>query len=191
MNDRGGSPELAAADSAVSYGPPAMALHWITAVLVFILFPLGWYMVDLPEGPGRSPYFSLHKTLGITVFLLTLLRLAWRLRNSAPPLPDYLPAWQNRLAYSVHMLFYVLLFVHPLAGYTSSQFSGYTTKYFGMALPQWGWENKPINEFFTDVHAITGLILLLLILCHLAGAFGHILKRGDHLARRMIPWGRL
>ncbi|MGQ0657708.1 MAG: cytochrome b [Chromatiales bacterium] len=191
MNDRTAAVAVAAARSAQRYTLPAIGLHWITAVLVFILFPLGWYMVDLPPGPERGANFALHKTLGITVFLLTLLRLAWRLRNPAPPLPDYLPAWQNRLAYAVHKLFYVLLIIHPLAGYTSSQFSGHTTKYLGIQLPQWGWEDKAINEFFTEIHTATSLCLLLLVLCHLAGAFGHILKRGDRLARRMLPWGRL
>ena len=173
----------------VRYSFPAMGFHWVTAVLVFILFPLGWYMVDLPPGPDRGANFAVHKQLGITVFLLTLLRLAWRLRNPAPPLPAYLPDWQNRLATSVHKLFYVLLLLHPVSGYLSSQFSGHKTKYFGVQLPQWGWKDQVINEFFTEIHEITSLCLLLLILCHLAGAVSHMIKKGDHLVRRMLPWG--
>jgi cytochrome b561 len=114
--------------------------------------------------------------------------LAWLLKHAAPPLPDYLPAWQNRLAYSVHRLFYVMLFVHPLFGYLSAEFAGYGTKFFGVPLYNWGWKDQATNEFFTECHEVTALILLILVLCHLAGALSHILKKGDRLARRMLPW---
>lgn len=169
------------------YTRTAIGLHWVTAVLVLFMFGLGWYMVDLPKGPERGANFALHKQIGILIFLITVVRLVWRARHPAPPLPDTLPAWQNRLAFSVHRLFYVVLILHPLTGFASAQFAGYGTRFFGIPLPQWGWEDKSINTFFTGCHEITALILLILIICHLAGAISHILKKGDHLVRRMLP----
>jgi cytochrome b561 len=170
------------------YTAPAMLLHWLTAVLVLFLFGLGWYMVDLPKGPERGANFALHKSIGILVFLLTIARLLWRYRHPAPPLPARLPSWQQRLVRTVHRLFYVLLFVHPFFGYLSAEFAGYGTKFFGIPLHNWGWKDQGINEFFTECHEVTGVILLILVICHLAGAISHLVKKGDRMVRRMLPW---
>ena len=77
------------------YSLPAIALHWLIAALIVFLFGLGWYMVDLPKGPVRGPYFSLHKSVGLTVAGLALLRLIWRLTHHPPALPDVMPNWQR------------------------------------------------------------------------------------------------
>lgn len=170
------------------YTGPAMLLHWITAGLVLFLFGLGWYMVDLPKGPERGANFALHKSVGILVFLLTIARLYWRLRHPAPALPSHMPGWQQRLVRTVHRSFYVMLFVHPVFGYLSAEFAGYGTKFFGLPLHNWGWKDQAINEFFTECHEVTGIVLLILVICHLAGAISHALKKGDRMLRRMLPW---
>ncbi|MCG3200833.1 MAG: Cytochrome b561 [Gammaproteobacteria bacterium] len=170
------------------YTAPAMLLHWLTAALVLFLFGLGWYMVDLPKGPARSADFALHKSVGILVFLLTIARLNWCLRHPAPSLPSLMPAWQQRLVHIVHRGFYVMLFVHPFFGYLSAEFAGYGTRFFGLPLYNWGWKDQRINEFFTECHEVTGVVLLILIICHLAGAISHMLKKGDRTLARMLPW---
>lgn len=170
------------------YTRTAMLLHWVTALLVFSLLVIGWYMVDLPKGPDRSHYFSLHKSLGLTVLALLCMRIAWRLRHPPPGLPGAIPGWQRGLARVVHLGFYVLLVVQPLSGYLSSSFSGYATRWFGIPLPQWGWRDAPLNELFTEVHVFSSIALVLLIATHVLGVLTHVLAGQWGLVRRMWPW---
>jgi cytochrome b561 len=170
------------------YATVPMALHWATVALVVALYAIGWYMVELPKGPARGEAFALHKSLGMTVFLLTGLRLAWRLRRPPPPLPSSLAGWQRRLATGVHHLFYVLLFAQPLFGYLSSAFSPYPSNYFGIPLPDWSEHRPQLNELFTELHVAGSVALLVVIALHVLGALGHLLKPGDRLLRRMLPW---
>lgn len=178
----------AAAATAGRYTRAAMLLHWLSAALVLYLFWLGWNMVDLPKGPVRGATFGLHKSIGMLVIVLTVARLLWRRANPPPALPGAMARWQVRLSTIVHHGFYLLLLLHPLMGYTSAEFAGYGNKFFGIKLYNWGWKDESINAFFTDCHEATGIILLLLILIHLAGAISHALKRGDRVVRRMLPW---
>ncbi|MGH8563195.1 MAG: cytochrome b [Gammaproteobacteria bacterium] len=69
----------------------AVLMHWAVAVLVFLQLGLGWYMAGLPKGPDRSAYFALHKSIGLTIFSLAVLRLVWRATHPPPPLPASLP----------------------------------------------------------------------------------------------------
>ncbi len=170
------------------YAATAMALHWLSALVICALFGIGWYMVDLPKGPARGETFALHKSLGLTVFLLTVWRLGWRVRKQPPPWPVTMPRWQARLADSVHKIFYGLLLLQPLTGYLSSSFSGYSTKFFGLPLPDWGHHNPPLNEFFTELHVAGSIALLVLVALHLAGVLSHLLAPGERMVRRMLPW---
>jgi len=170
------------------YSLVAILLHWVMVALIAVLFGLGWYMVDLPKGPDKGWYVALHKSIGITLFLLAIIRLRWRQTHSPPPLPLSMPSGQRRLANFTHQALYVLMFVQPLSGYLSSSFSGYTTSYFWLVpLPQWGWKEPVINELFTDIHEASSLALLFLIGVHVAGALLHALTPGDKLLRRMLP----
>src|SRR5262249_49709626 len=145
----------------IKYTRVAMSLHWLTVALVGALYAIGWYMVELPKGPARGEYFALHKSLGMTVFLLTILRLGWRLKHKPPPLPSDLPVWQKKLATAVHHSFYLMLFLQPTLGYLSSSFSPYSSTYFGIPLPDWAEHNPQLNELFTELH-VGGSVLLLL-----------------------------
>ena len=170
------------------YTTVAIAIHWLTVVLVGALFALGWFMVDLPKGPGRSYYFALHKSVGLTVFALLCVRVAWRLRHRPPAFPPGLASWEARLARAVHHAFYLLLVLQPASGYLSSSFSGYNTQWFGVPLPAWGWHDAPLNEFFTELHVLCSITLLVLIGVHVAGFLSHLIQGERALARRMWPW---
>lgn len=171
---------------AEKYSIPSMIFHWLTTILIVALFVIGWGMVDLPRGPERSANFALHKSLGLTVFFISVLRIAWRLMNPAPNYPSYIAKWKVRVARIVHALFYVALFLQPLSGYLSSSFSGYKTRWFGIPLPHWGYRDLPLNEFFTDVHVACSVILSVLVLLHVMGAISHLFAR-DGLFSRMLP----
>jgi cytochrome b561 len=172
------------------YTTTAVVLHWLTAAMIFIQFPLGWYMVDLPKGPIRGQYFASHKSIGLTILVLVIVRTVWRWRHPPPPLPAVIPAWQRAAAETVHRLFYVLFFLQPISGYISSSFSGHSTKYFGIPLPQWGWHDAALNQLFTDVHVLSSFCLIALIVAHLTGALSHGMQRDDQVLERMMPWRR-
>lgn len=166
----------------------AIAIHWITAVLVFVLVGLGWFMVDLPRGPERGYYFALHKSIGLTVFALLVVRIIWRFRHPPPPFPEDLPWWRTVLAKIVHLAFYAVLIVQPVSGYLSSSFSGYKTQWFGVPLPHWGRHDPPLNELLTEIHVIGSIALVFLVACHLLGVLSHLAAGEGSLLRRMWPW---
>jgi cytochrome b561 len=173
------------------YDSVSMVLHWAMVLLILLLFGLGWYMVELPDGsPERTRFFALHKSVGLTTALFALVRIGWRLKHPAPPLPGTLPAWQRGLAHLTHVLLYVFMVVQPLSGYLSSSFSGYKTRLWGVPLPYWGWHDPVVNQLFTDIHVASSVALLCLILLHVAGALFHALTPRDNVLGRMLPFAR-
>lgn len=124
----------------------AIVLHWIMVPAILMQFSLGWYMVDLPKSPERSYFFALHKSIGLTIFLMAMIRLGWRLMHSPPPLPATLPHWQRESARVTHTMLYILMFLQPLSGYLSSSFSGYTTNLFGIPFTRLGMERSSIKS---------------------------------------------
>ncbi|MFL6652369.1 MAG: cytochrome b, partial [Sulfurifustaceae bacterium] len=93
---------LPARDASAGYTLTAVVLHWVLVAVIFAQIGLGWYMTGLPQGPARSWYFALHKSLGLTAALLIAARVVWRLTHAAPPLPAWFPAWQARAARVSH-----------------------------------------------------------------------------------------
>lgn len=170
------------------YSVVAIAIHWLMAVLVIALIGIGWFMVELPQGPMRGKYFALHKSIGLTVLALLVLRIVWRIGHPPPLLPGSVPRWQRGLAALVHLGFYAVLLVQPVSGYLSSSFSGYSTQWFGVPLPQWGWRDAPLNELFTEIHVIGSIALVVLLLIHLLGVLSHAASGEWRLLRRMWPW---
>ena len=169
------------------YNNVSIALHWIIVVLVFANFAMGWYMAPLPEGPVKHILFTTHKSVGITVFLILLFRICWRLIHPKPPLPLSMPAWQRHLANSVQFMLYVLLVLQPLTGYLSTSFSGYKTNFWGLPLPAWGWKAPALNQLFTDLHAINAAVLFTLIVLHVCGAFAYLVTGHVNVLPRMLP----
>ena len=182
----------AAQPSAVRYDRVAMALHWIIAIGVLSQIALGWWMIDIPKQPPgvRADWFNLHKSIGLTLGLLIVLRLAWRLTHRPPSLPSSTPPWQARAAQASHMLLYLCMLAMPLAGYFGSIFSGYPIRYFGSALPSWGWKDEALKELFSTIHYIAALAFMTLIAVHVLAALKHWLIDRDGVFQRMLPPGR-
>lgn len=171
------------------YGTVAIALHWAVAVLVLGQIALGWWMLELPKSPPglRADWFNLHKSLGLTIGLLVLLRLAWRWRHPAPALPASLPRWQARAARISHFLLYACLIAQPLVGYLGSSFTRYPVKYFGLTLPHWGWDAPALKELCSAVHLGIACLLTVLVAVHIAAALKHLLVNRDGVFQRMVP----
>jgi len=171
------------------YDKIAVTLHWVVAVLVLGMLAQGFYMTDLPtDAENRSFFYRLHKSMGLTVLLLMVARLAWRLRHSPPAWPPSMPAMQQRLARLVHGCFYVFLLLQPLSGYLSSSFSGYPTRFWGIPLPQWGWKEPVWNENLTTVHEVFAIVLVTLIVTHIAATLVHVFAPGQkNVLWRILP----
>jgi len=176
-------------DADARYTNVAVALHWLIAALVVAQLILGWCMIEIPKQPVgvRAFWFNLHKSIGMTIALLVLVRVAWRLRHPAPPLPASVPAWQRRAAAANHALLYACLLGMPLVGFLGSTFSGYPIKYFGILLPQWGFKSPPLKGFFSAVHLGFAWTFMTLIALHTAAALKHLLIDRDGVFWRMWP----
>ncbi len=177
---------MSASESEERYTRTAIALHWLIALLVVAQFAWGWWMQTIPKQPPgiRADAFNLHKSVGLTIFALMVLRLAWRLRHRAPPLPP-MPRWQAGLARCTHAALYAALLIQPLAGYLGSVFSGYPVKYFGMTLPAWGMRHEALKDLLSGVHLAVSWIIAALVLLHVAGALKHAWIERDGLLARM------
>jgi len=175
-------------DKPVKYTGGAIVLHWLMMLLIFILFGLGWYMTELPkDSPERTWFFALHKSVGLTTALMAIVRVIWRLLHTPPALPETIERWKRRAAGATHHLLYLLMFVQPVSGYISSSFSGYSTRFWGIPLPDWGWKDQALNELFTNIHVASSVALLTLIVLHMLGAVHHGWAREDAVLRRMLP----
>ena len=176
---------------ATRYTRTAIALHWLVALLIFIAFPLGLYMHGLVLSPFKLKLVSYHKWIGVTVFLLTLARLAWRMKHVPPPLPDTIPLWQQRAAHSMHFLLYVLLMAIPLSGWLMSSAKGFTVVYLGLVpLPDLVGKDKALGDLLAEVHETLNFGLLALVCLHVAAALKHHFIDRDATLRRILPFGK-
>jgi len=167
------------------YDRTARVLHWVLALLLLGQIIFGWWMGDVPRNtPLRGYVVNLHKSIGMLVGLLIVVRLAWRLRHAPPPWPDTMPAWQRRLAGTTHLLLYVVMLLVPLAGYVASNFSKFGVKFFNLILlPPWGSDDKQIYTLFNQTHKVALVLLVALLAAHVGAAFVHALRRDGVFSR--------
>jgi cytochrome b561 len=166
-----------------------MAFHWLVAAAVLFMIGLGWTMGDIPRGtPERTFWFNLHKSIGVTVALVVILRLLWRWKNPPPPLPASVPSWQVNASRISHALLYLCLILMPLSGFAASQFTKYGVTYFGLfKIPPLGFENRVIYELLQGVHGVTASLLVLLVMLHVLAALKHLFVDRDGVFQRMLP----
>lgn len=179
------------------YAAVAIALHWTIAVLILGLIWLGWTMTKLHPGDAdRVGFYQLHKSLGITVLLLSLSRVVWRLMNPPPPEPP-MPRAQALAAAIVHAGFYVLIFAMPLTGWAMASASpqGTPTVLYGLVR----WPHLPglsgldlaakreLHEPLEFVHSKLAWVMIVLLGLHVAGALKHQFVNRDGLLARIAP----
>lgn len=178
------------------YGDVAVIFHWLIAIFIVGLLVIGKYMVTLePNDPIRFELTQWHKSFGLTVLFLSVLRLFWRFANRPPPEPDSIPHWQQRVATAVHVLLYGLMFAIPLTGWIMSSASplNIDTVLFNVItiphLPPFAdLPNKAeIAESFHEYHELAGNLLILLLLAHIGAALKHHFIDKDTILVRMLP----
>ena len=172
-----------------SYGILAQALHWLVAALVFAQLALGLYAADLPLGIERLRLLSRHKSLGLALLALALLRLAWRAAQAPPPLPASMPRWERGAALATHRLIYLLLVLAPLAGWLQASASGLSVNWFGLfQMPDLVPKSRALAELFRLAHLVCVALLAALVAGHVAAALRHALLLRDGVLHRMLPW---
>ncbi|KAB2318701.1 cytochrome b [Betaproteobacteria bacterium SCN1] len=160
--------------TSVRYTSPAVILHWLIALLIFVGFPLGVYMHDLPLSPTKLQLYSYHKWIGISVLLLVGLRLVWRVTHTPPPLPADLKAWERAASHAAHGALYLLMIAVPLTGWLMSSAKGFQTVWFGvLPLPDLVGKDRALGETLEDAHEILNFVMLGLVSLHVAAALKH------------------
>jgi cytochrome b561 len=174
------------------YTGTAIALHWVVALLLLGQYTFGLLLDDIPRGtPARGYYVNLHKSTGILIGLLILLRLGWRLTHKAPPLAETTPRWQGTAASFSHAFLYLCMLALPLSGYLASNFSRHGIKFFNMVRwAPWGPDDKTLYAFFNGAHHLAALLLALFVAVHVLAVAKHMLVDRDALLLRMWPQRR-
>jgi cytochrome b561 len=169
------------------YSSTAKALHWLMALGLFSALGVGFYMTGLPLSPQKLQIYSWHKWAGVSLFLLVLLRFAWRLSHR-PPAPVPMPAWQRLAAEGVHHLLYLLMFAIPLTGWLMSSAKGFQTVYFGvLPIPDLIGKDPDLGNLLKTVHVSLNFLLLALVAAHAGAALKHHFLDRDATLRRMLP----
>ncbi len=172
------------------YTGVAKALHWLLAVLIFGQIAFGWYLQSVPrKTPARTVYVNLHKSTGLTLGLLVLVRLGWRLTHKAPRLPASVPAWERTAARASHVALYACMLVMPVAGYLASNFSKFGVNLFNaVLLPPWGVDDRRLYALFNTTHVVTSYVLAALIAVHVLAALRHLYLRDGVFIRMWPHW---
>lgn len=175
------------------YSAGAILLHWLIALAIIT----NWLLAQVAEGASEEreqALMGVHMALGVTILLLSLVRIAWRLTHRPPPPNPNHRAWERLLASVVHKLFYVLMIALPLSGYLMLQ-----TYAGGMGVDMFGLfefpgipiaKDESANEVFHELHEVFATMILALFLLHVAGAWKHQLLDRDGTIFRMFPFGR-
>lgn len=169
------------------YTSVAIALHWLVALLVITLIAVGLTMDRLPLSPLKFEIFQLHKSIGLTVLLLVVARLAWRLTHRPPVLPAGTKGWEKGLAHATHWSLYLLLLAMPLFGWIFSDAAGYHPSLFGLPVPVLSSQNPETANTFKQLHEFGGYTILTLLVLHVGAALKHHFLKKDDVLQRMLP----
>jgi cytochrome b561 len=170
------------------YTRMAQALHWLIALLIVLQYVLAKMAAHLPLGVRKLSLLAEHKSVGMTVLALAIIRLGWRLAHAPPPLPAQMRRVERWLAMASHLSFYVILFAMPLSGWLMSSAKNYSVSWFGI----FTWPNLigPNDAAFNSLkalHQLLGNLLIALASMHIVAALKHHFWNKDDVLVRMLP----
>jgi len=169
------------------YTGVAIVLHWLLALLIVVAFGVGLYMADLPNSLAKLKLYNWHKWAGVTILLLSAVRLAWRLTHR-PPADVPAPRWQQLAAHATHHALYALFFLVPLVGWAYSSAKGFPIVWFGvLPLPDFVPKDEALAELIKPWHESLAWLMALLVVLHIAAAIKHHVIDRDGLINRMRP----
>jgi cytochrome b561 len=175
--------------SKTRYNAVAQGFHWVIAALIVTQFTLAWLADDLPLGVHKLALLARHKSFGMTVLMLAVLRLLWRLFNRPPELPAGMSKIEIILAKGTHALFYILLFAMPLTGWLMSSAKNYSVSWFGrFTWPNLIGPNERAYDALKTIHQSLSWLLFAVAILHILAALKHHFWNKDDVLTRMLPF---
>ena len=172
-----------------SWGSVSKALHWIIVLLIINQWVIAQRAEDL-TGFQKFTTLNWHKWFGMTILMLAVIRLAWRLVNPVPDLRNDTKPWERHLAKLSHFLLYLLIFAMPLSGWLMSSARAFGVSWFNLfQFPDLVGKNEQLYEFMRDLHHTMFAVLLGVALLHVAGALKHHFVDRNDVLKRMLPFG--
>jgi cytochrome b561 len=170
------------------YTPTARTLHWLIALLIGVQFVLARVAAHLPLGVRKLSLLAEHKSVGMTVLILALIRVAWRVKHPPPPLPPEMRRAARFLAGASHWSLYVILFAMPLSGWLMSSAKNYSVSWFGVfSWPNLIAPNEAAFDSLRALHHLLSKVLIAIASLHILAAFKHHFWNKDEVLVRMLP----
>ncbi|MBX9805193.1 MAG: cytochrome b [Alphaproteobacteria bacterium] len=173
-----------------SFGTVAKAFHWIMAIAIIGMLTVGFIMADMDPSPSKWTLYTLHKSTGVVILTLVILRLTWRLRGPVPQLPSTLRPIHHHFAKLSPIALYSLMFLMPLSGFILSQTGGHPISFYGLfTLPTILPKNLDLSMFAGTIHTYGGYAFVGVLGLHLsAGLFHHFILKNNVLTRMLPNW---
>lgn len=169
-----------------SYGAVAKSFHWILFFMLAFSVVAGNFLASMPKGPEKLQAAGMHKSFGVIILLLVLVRLAWKLMNPTPKTSNGATPMEEMLAHGMHWLLYALMFAQPLSGILMTQSAGYPVSVFGLfELPILIDKAPSSAEFLRDAHGMIWILLAISVFGHIGAAMFHHFIRKDGVLRSM------
>jgi cytochrome b561 len=170
------------------YGLVAQLLHWSIVILIITQVVLASQAEGATSLLEKAKILTTHKSTGMTIFILAILRLLWRLTNPMPAPVAGTKSWQERLASIMHWTLYVLIFLTPLAGWTMSSARNFSVSYFGLfTWPNLVAPDQALYETLKKTHFVLAATMISLAWLHAFAALKHHFFDKDNALRRMLP----
>ena len=182
---------MALRSTPTGWGSVAKAFHWVVAALVGFSTGYGWWMSHVAERAGRLALYQFHSSIGYDLLFLLLLRLAWRLIERAPALPENLQRWERVAAHLSHVLLYLLMLAVSVGGWLLLGTFSRTIEgtLFGLVAVPPPVLDRSFHKVLEESHEFISYALLALIALHIAAALRHHFIKKNDVLRRMA-WGR-
>lgn len=180
--------KLPAGNTRYAYGLIAQALHWLVVVGISTQFLWAWRIDQADSIRAEFALVNQHKSIGMAVLALVLIRLLWRAFNRPPPFPQSMAGWDRFAATTAHWLLYGLILLMPLSGWIYTSAAGFGPEFFGLVdLPTLVEQNERLETLFGEIHEWLSICILALVSIHVLAVLRHQFVLKDGLLRRMLP----
>lgn len=172
-----------------AWGTLSKAFHWLIVLLIINQWLIAERAEDL-KGLARVQALGWHKSFGITILMLAVLRLVWRWMNPVPTLDGNTKRWERVLAALSHVLLYSLIFALPLTGWMMSSARSYSVSWFKLfQLPDLVAPSPAVYEWMNGAHHLLFNVLVVVAALHVLGALKHHFIDRNEVLKRMLPFG--
>ena len=176
-------------NTTTAWGSVSKALHWLIVLLIITQWVIASRAESLPLGVAKLEALAWHKSFGITILGLALIRIIWRLMNPTPELASVTKPWERALARASHFLLYALLFAIPLTGWMMSSARNFPVSWFKLVqLPDLVAPSPQMYELMHSLHVGLNIALPVIALLHIAGALKHHFIDRNDVLKRMLPF---